>query len=636
VDLTCPTPVPIRHANAYQVRYDPAGRRAGLTVAGRDVAYGYDPAGRVATLADGAGPPVTYRWDDAGRPLATTRPNGVTTTYQHDPAGRLTALRHSTEAGTLAEYAATLDPAGSPTTTTGPEGTTTYGRDDLGRLTSATTGTHTAAWTYDAAGNRTCETIDGTVTPYGYDPAGRLATIGADPVTTDTAGQITAIGDDRFGYDDAGRLTTARIDGTTTTYAYDGDGHQVRTTTGTATTNRLWDTTGDLPALLKDGATVLRHGPTGPLTQTGPAGTAWPLTDRQGSVRAATDPAGAITGTATYTAFGTPTGTGGGVGPLGYTGATSTGGPIHLGARDLLAPTGRFLTPDTLATGGPGTTGYNRYAYAANDPLTYTDPTGHSVLTEYLNLNRMSPATAAVLYMGAATASLVAFGVLAQLISQTCIFNGGCATTAAGAGGGTVAAPATPGTIDVNALAQDIIKALTTLTQAATAAAAAACAATSTAGLLASVRGSNPCDGSRTPIYFSGGMDQPETTQNIVKGQSRLKKAHLHRGPGSSRAWLSSTTTCNAGAKDAWRTANAGMVPWCDEYPFNKTTENRGSVATVELRLLPELEQRTQAGKLTAFYNAQCKVDRDGNPSDFIVIPVPHAAVPTFSFCPGR
>jgi hypothetical protein len=48
-----------------------------------------------------------------------------------------------------------------------------------------------------------------------------------------------------------------------------------------------------------------------------------------------------------------------------------------LRARYYAPGSGRFLSADTVDPSGPGTQGYNRYAYAGNNPATLTDPSGH-------------------------------------------------------------------------------------------------------------------------------------------------------------------------------------------------------------------------------------------------------------------
>lgn len=66
---------------------------------------------------------------------------------------------------------------------------------------------------------------------------------------------------------------------------------------------------------------------------------------------------------------------------LGYTGQLTdpTTGFIDLRARQLDPTLGRFLSVDTVQPNAPGTQGYNLYAYTANNPTTWVDPSGHSV-----------------------------------------------------------------------------------------------------------------------------------------------------------------------------------------------------------------------------------------------------------------
>jgi hypothetical protein len=53
---------------------------------------------------------------------------------------------------------------------------------------------------------------------------------------------------------------------------------------------------------------------------------------------------------------------------------------VYLRARSLDPGTGRLLSADSVFPNAPGTQGYNLYAYVANNPATWLDPTGHSAL----------------------------------------------------------------------------------------------------------------------------------------------------------------------------------------------------------------------------------------------------------------
>jgi RHS repeat-associated protein len=63
----------------------------------------------------------------------------------------------------------------------------------------------------------------------------------------------------------------------------------------------------------------------------------------------------------------------------GFTGHESLdfAGLIHMGGRVYDPATGRFLSPDPVVQAPHDGQNYNRYTYAFNNPLAYTDPTGH-------------------------------------------------------------------------------------------------------------------------------------------------------------------------------------------------------------------------------------------------------------------
>lgn len=105
----------------------------------------------------------------------------------------------------------------------------------------------------------------------------------------------------------------------------------------------------------------------------------WLRSSALGSLRARTDGSGTVVSTDIWDVWGNPRSTPS-AGLYGWTGEPRdpTTNLVYLRARDYSAGTGRFETRDTVSPNGPGTQGYNPYAYVSGNPTTFTDPTGHS------------------------------------------------------------------------------------------------------------------------------------------------------------------------------------------------------------------------------------------------------------------
>jgi RHS repeat-associated protein len=105
------------------------------------------------------------------------------------------------------------------------------------------------------------------------------------------------------------------------------------------------------------------------------------LKDHLGSASVITDASGNILGEQRYYPYGETRVTTGTI----FTDKLFTGqremaglGIYHYGARFYSPKLGRFLSPDTIVPGAANPQAFNRYSYVLNNPLRYTDPSGHA------------------------------------------------------------------------------------------------------------------------------------------------------------------------------------------------------------------------------------------------------------------
>ena len=59
-------------------------------------------------------------------------------------------------------------------------------------------------------------------------------------------------------------------------------------------------------------------------------------------------------------------------------------GLVHMGGRVYDPDIGRFVSADPFTSGVTTSQMYNRYAYVANNPLRFTDPTGYSWFSDFV------------------------------------------------------------------------------------------------------------------------------------------------------------------------------------------------------------------------------------------------------------
>jgi RHS repeat-associated protein len=410
--------------NVSGLTYDARGRRTHMTDGTGSSTWAYDSLGRLTTSTNGAGSTLGYQYDLVGRPTQLTYPGGSqVVTRGYDDAGRLAsvtdwATRTTSFAydadlnlvtttypnGTASAMAVDRTGAAAGVVLTGPGSTTLatldYTRDGASQLASQTgTGLGQPAETYGYTGLEQLREVNG-VAVLGYDAADNLTRLRGATLAYDDANQLTSSTPDggsattfgfdargnrtsmtppgqstvTYGYDQANRL--ANFNSGAATYAYDGDGLRSSKTVSAATTAFTWDVSGGLPLVVKAGGTSYVHGPGGlPLEQVAPDGTThWFFHDQLGSTRALTDSAGAVAGTWSYDPYGLVVATAGSATtPFGFTGEWTDAetGFVYLRARYYDPAIGQFLNRDPLEslTREP-------HAYAGNNPVNFTDPTG--------------------------------------------------------------------------------------------------------------------------------------------------------------------------------------------------------------------------------------------------------------------
>jgi RHS repeat-associated protein len=252
-----------------------------------------------------------------------------------------------------------------------PEGGRLYSYDDPEHVHAVTGLSNGDAFTYDANGNMTCRVEDEQTFIQSYNDENRISQVELVTGSCNTPGDTTSIWN--FTYDGDGvkvmQVYTSGEIALTTRY-YMGGAYEVTSTEGQPDAIKKYYSLSGMTVAMNDGTNLYYF-----------------LTDHLGSVVAITDNSGTLQGEQRYMPFGqvrTDVGTINQT-DFGYTFQRNLPamGLMDYKARFYDANIGRFVQPDSILPGENNPGAWNRFSYSNNNPIYYTDPSGHVTIPDH-------------------------------------------------------------------------------------------------------------------------------------------------------------------------------------------------------------------------------------------------------------
>ena len=367
--------------------YDALGRTTGITYpdpSRETVSYTYDTGGNLQNVVGYA----TYsNYNALGQAGGVTYGNGATTVYQYHPLNnRLFSITTNSLGQGRQNLSYSYDNMGNIQTITDLLDTTrtqSFQYDGLNRIAQAqSTAYGTLTYNFDAIGNITYNSQVGSYTypPPGYARPHAVTQAGANSYSYDPNGNMTGKNGSVLTHDYENRLSTVVTGGSTTTFVYDFAGGRVKKTSASITTlyiDKLYECTSGVCTkhIFAGGNRIVSKKP---------SGTYYYHTDHLRSSSVVTDASGYKVEEIYYYPFGQTRLDSGSVNlHHKYTGQEEDAetGLYYYNARYYDPAIGRFVSADTMVPDPTNPQALNRYSYVLNNPLIFTDPTGHSWLS---------------------------------------------------------------------------------------------------------------------------------------------------------------------------------------------------------------------------------------------------------------
>ncbi|MEM6671820.1 MAG: FG-GAP-like repeat-containing protein [Planctomycetota bacterium] len=376
--------------------YDFLGRITSLTYPDGEVdVFTYDAQGRLKSTSAVI---QNMEYTAEGRLEFVQYRDGSRDDFTYDPDRRWLDSVVIRDALSVVAYDATFDYYAhgllrSSTSNSQPLDNVTYSYDGLRRLTDVS-GARNESFTYDSIGNMRTSTKAGTLvyTGSGSGPHAVTAVLSPQGKVTrylyDGNGNLIERDADRFKWDEDDRMIEASVVGSNgrsivSEFEYDGTGNRIREKTDGVDVLYF----GDLLEVVRRGDNILKetkqyHADYRVVGRkdVGSGSMRSYHSDRLSNVRVVTQ-GGAVVDGAAYSAFGEFEGPAPGAKlehSFGGHRFDEQTGLHYMKARYYDSTTGRFISPDSMIPSPYNPQSLNRYSYVLNNPISYTDPTGHA------------------------------------------------------------------------------------------------------------------------------------------------------------------------------------------------------------------------------------------------------------------
>ncbi|WP_010503351.1 polymorphic toxin-type HINT domain-containing protein [Paenibacillus elgii] len=384
--------------------YDATGKRKVMQDNTGTTNYDYNELGQLHILTYPDGKTIQYSYYRQGNRKTMTDPFGYVTTYGYDNRNRLTGVGpNENDWDTKYEYKHN-DLLAAIVQRNGVSGTYEYEGINLTGLSQKKQGAslNTFAYGYDNNRNQTSKTENGTRHEFSYDALNRIGTSSqfGEQYTYDSRGNRQTMQSSSspnlsgasYRYDERNRLVQATTDdGKNVTYRYNGDGLLYERTENGQTVRYYYDganiiaegTVANGSAALK--ARYIRGNGLAARADASGAKTYY-LHNGHGDVVGLTDGSGNVLNQYTYDIWGNPlTVTEQVPQPFRYSGEfwDNSSHLQYLRARWYDPSVGRFMSQDTYEGDINNPLSLNLYTYVHNNPLRYTDPSGHWIDGDY-------------------------------------------------------------------------------------------------------------------------------------------------------------------------------------------------------------------------------------------------------------